>query len=152
MSEDRFKLIATVYVIFIKNNKILLYKRVNTNWQDGKYNFPGGHLEENETIFEAAVREAYEESGLKVDPKDLELVHVMHRLPVEGVSLETNRNIIDIFFKATKWSGEPKITEENKSDDMIWADLNDLPEDMVMFEKAALDEIKKGSKISVFSK
>lgn len=151
MSEERFRVHATVYILFIKDNKILLYRRANTGWQDGKYNFPGGHLEENETIFEAASREAFEESDLVISPEDLELVHVMHRYPVEGHSRETNRNIIDIFFRAENWSGEPKITEEDKSDDMIWADLDNLPENMVLFEKAALEEIKKRKIISVFS-
>ncbi len=152
MSEERFKVNATVYVLFIKDNKVLLYRRKNTGWQDDKFNFPGGHLEEHETIFEAAAREALEESGLTVTTDDLEFVHIMHRLPIEGVSQETNRNLIDVFFQAKSWTGEARITEEDKSSEMLWADLNNIPEDMVLFEKAALEEIKKGSKISVFSK
>lgn len=33
---------------------------------DGKWNFPGGHLEKKESVFEGACREALEETGYKV--------------------------------------------------------------------------------------
>ena len=43
--------------------KILLSKRKNTGYKDGEYELPGGHLEENETIQECAIRETIEETG-----------------------------------------------------------------------------------------
>lgn len=151
MSEDRFKVFATVYVIFIKENKILLYNRANTGWQDGKYNFPGGHLEENESLTQAAVREVKEESNLDVLEENLSLIHISHRRPIEGVSQETNRDVLDFFFITDKWSGEPIITKENKSDDMIWAPLDNLPENLVGFERNILEQISKNSIISEYT-
>ncbi len=32
----------------------------------GQWNFPAGHVEENELVTDAAIREAYEETGCKV--------------------------------------------------------------------------------------
>lgn len=111
MSEERFEVRCTVYAIVIKDNKILLYRRINTGWEDGKYNFPGGHLEANESVIDACIRETKEESGIDVTPSDLELAHVMHRYPKEG-SIETNKNVVDLFFKIKSWTGEASITEE----------------------------------------
>jgi|APSaa5957512622_1039677.scaffolds.fasta_scaffold36511_2 bis(5'-nucleosidyl)-tetraphosphatase len=51
-------------IIFIKEGENIFYliiKGKATNW----WSFPKGHLEENETIVQAAQREIYEETGLK---------------------------------------------------------------------------------------
>lgn len=52
---------ATVYIL--ENDKVLLiyHKKLN------KWLPPGGHIEENETPPEAAVREAFEETGLHIE-------------------------------------------------------------------------------------
>ena len=47
--------------IIINNNKVLVVKQVN-----GDYGFPKGHIEAGETEVECAVRETFEEVGLKV--------------------------------------------------------------------------------------
>lgn len=132
MNEDRFKIRSAVYVMFIKDGKILLYRRKNTGWQDGKFGIPGGHLEEKETLKQAAVREAKEETGLKIKEEDLELIEIGHRQFIPGKSVEATHDYLDIIFKAKKWDGNPEITEENKSDKLQWADLDKLPENMIM--------------------
>jgi 8-oxo-dGTP pyrophosphatase MutT (NUDIX family) len=43
--------------VFIKDNKILLIKRIKTGW----YELPGGKIDENETTEQAAIREIKEE-------------------------------------------------------------------------------------------
>lgn len=139
---DRFKLRCAIYVLFTKDNKILLFRRINTGWHDGLYGIPGGHLEDGETVLEGACREALEETGLSVNPKDLELVHTVHR--------KSNYDYIDIFFRVTKWDGEPRLTEENKSDKILWADINSLPENTSDYMKKAIDNIRKGILFSQF--
>jgi len=54
-----------VGVIVIKNKSILLGKRKGSH---GAYtwNFPGGHLEYSESIFECAKREVKEEVGIEI--------------------------------------------------------------------------------------
>lgn len=51
---------ATVYVL--KDDKVLLHR----HRKQGKYLPPGGHIEENETPVEAAIREVKEESGIDI--------------------------------------------------------------------------------------
>src|SRR5262249_3309655 len=77
---ERFKQIAEAHVIFIRDGETLLLRRFQTGWQDGHYSVVAGHVEAQETIAEAAIREAREEAGVVIDPDDLELVHVVHRL------------------------------------------------------------------------
>jgi ADP-ribose pyrophosphatase YjhB (NUDIX family) len=53
MKKERFKLIAAVYLVLIKNNKILLLRRHNTGYFDGYYSLPAGHVEKEETLIKA---------------------------------------------------------------------------------------------------
>jgi len=58
-------------IICVRNTgteEILLIKRGNEPFK-GQYALPGGFLDEKETIEEAAIREAREETGLTVSPQ-----------------------------------------------------------------------------------
>lgn len=46
------------------NKRVLLIKKNRPEWQVGKYNGVGGKVEDNETPYEAMVRECEEECGL----------------------------------------------------------------------------------------
>lgn len=53
---------ASVFIINPENKKLLLVKHKKFN----KWVQPGGHIEDDETPEEAALREVYEETGLKI--------------------------------------------------------------------------------------
>lgn len=59
-----------VDVIIEKNNKIILIDRVIEPFK-GKLDLVGGHVEYGETVEDAAVREAKEETGLTIKLKDI---------------------------------------------------------------------------------
>ena len=62
-----------------KCTEIMLQKRCNTGYMDGKYDMAcSGHLEKGESISMALVREAKEEIGIDIFEKDLKLVLVLH--------------------------------------------------------------------------
>lgn len=133
MSKERFTLRAAVYLMLIKDNKILLARRFNTGWQDGKYSLIAGHLDGHETVKDAMIREAKEEGGVDLKSEALQIVHTMHR--------ESNDNLeyIDFFLIANKWEGEPKVAEPDKCDEIRWFPLDNLPETLLPYVKKAIE-------------
>ena len=80
--KERFQNGIVADLLMVKNEdgkkKILLSKRKNTGYKDGEYELPGGHLKENEDLYEAMIREAKEELGISLNRQDLKIVHIMH--------------------------------------------------------------------------
>lgn len=132
MAKERFKIIPAVYLVLMKENKILLSRRHNTGYFDNYYSFPAGHLDGNETFKQAMVREAKEETGIVLNPSDLELIHTLNR------KIPDNERV-DFFFTSKKWQGEPKIMESEKCDDLSWFELNNLPDNIIPYIKQVID-------------
>jgi 8-oxo-dGTP diphosphatase len=59
-----------VGAIIINDNRVVLIKRAKPPLA-GEWSIPGGMLEIGETVREAAIREAKEETGLEVEPGEL---------------------------------------------------------------------------------
>lgn len=128
---ERFKLIVSIYLILIKNNKILLLRRCNTGYEDGNYGLPAGHLEDNESITDGLVREIKEEIGVTLNPKKASLVHVMHR---------REKDIrIDLFFTTDGVQEIPKNAGPEKCDDFRWFPLNRLPKNTIPYIRKAIN-------------
>ncbi len=140
--KDKFKLIASVYLLFRRGDGILLLRRANTGYEDGNYGLVAGHLEQGESLREAAVREAKEESGVDIDVDDLIFKTTMHRRQ------EDER--VDYFFEVTKWSGEIVNTEPDKCDDLSWFSINDLPENIIPYIRQAIECARDGVTYSEF--
>ena len=125
MSEKHKARLAS-FVIFEHDGKILLARRFNTGYSDGFYQMPSGHVEEHEYPSEAAIREMKEEVGVDIEPKDLIPIHISHRINTNSAG-----DYVDFFFKTSKWSGEIRIAEPDKCDELIWVAMDDLPENTV---------------------
>jgi len=67
---DDFMVVATIDIIIEKANKIVLVRRLKKPFKE-KLALPGGHVEHNELVEHAAVREAKEETGLNVKLIDI---------------------------------------------------------------------------------
>ena len=57
---------VAVGIIFDTNKNILVAKRDMQKFQGGRWEFPGGKVENNETVFQALQRELKEEIGIDV--------------------------------------------------------------------------------------
>ncbi len=55
-------------VVILRDNKVLMVREAKEECK-GKWAFPAGHIEKNETVFEGAKRELFEETGCKADLK-----------------------------------------------------------------------------------
>ena len=65
MSKQRFKLAVTVQLLLEKDGKLLLHLRQNSSFANGYYGLVSGHIDGNETVRQAMIREAREEAGIK---------------------------------------------------------------------------------------
>ncbi|MDD2913511.1 MAG: NUDIX domain-containing protein [Candidatus Paceibacterota bacterium] len=130
--KERFKLIPEVYLIFVRNNKILLSRRFQTGYEDGNYSMIAGHADGNETMREALAREAEEEGGIKIDPAELRHVLTMHRYCKD-------HERIGFYFTVDKFNGEIKNKEPNKCDDLSWFPLSRIPKNTIPYIRFAID-------------
>lgn len=140
------KVNLSVHLLLLNKDNILMLRRYNTGYEDGNYSLVAGHVEKNETVTEAIIRESYEEGGIKIVEEDLEIVHVIHRKK-EGLG----GDYIDYFFKCTKWSGDIINKEPNKCDDLRWFNTNSLPANTIPYIKHGIKEFLNNSYFSEFN-
>ena len=140
----RHTLVAAVHLVLRREDKVLLLRRYRTGWEDGKYSVVAGHLDGDESVVAAMVREAREEAGLTLDARSLRFVHVMHRKRPDG------QEAVDFFFSCSEWEGYPQNMEPHKCDDLSWFSESALPGNMVPYVRHALHSIREGHTLSVF--
>ena len=80
--------------------------------------FPGGHVEDGESITASAVREVREETGLSV--KNLRLSGVMH-----WFTPETGARYLVFLYRTTDFSGE--LLSATRDGEVFWVKKDDLP-------------------------
>ena len=139
-----FTLPAYVGIILQENNNLLLVQRHNTDWMSGFWNFPGGLLEEDETLTTAAARETFEEVGVIVKPSDFALTHVLHVRKND----KNTKDIIGLYFVAHSWQGTPINKEPHRHSAIEWFDINELPANITEHALLAIESIKTGNKYS----
>ena len=130
--KEMFK--SAVHMLIMDNGKVLLQKRKGSKLWPGYYALPAGHIDEGENQYDALVREAKEELDVEIDPKDIEKSYVVLRrnfFEIDGKKLEP---YIDYYFEISKYQSTPRIAELDKCDELIWADINNLPEPFVNYE------------------
>lgn len=136
--KQRYETKVAVFLVLTRmmdgKKQVLLQKRCNTGYMDGKYDMAcSGHLEAGETLAMAVVREAKEEIDIEINPQDLELVSIIH---------PHQENYINIFFTTQKYQGTPKIMEKDKCDDLSWFQIDNLPDNTIERIKNVLKNIQ----------
>lgn len=84
------KTIHVAAAVIIKDSKILCVQRNENkyNYISKKWEFPGGKIEEDETIDETIVREIFEELNLKIQVNKF-LLQVNHSYPDFNIVMDT---------------------------------------------------------------
>lgn len=90
-------------------------------------------------MVEAVIREALEETGVRIETEDVTAAVTVHHHPPTG-----SRSRLGVFFEVRRWSGRPRIMEPDRCDGMDWYPLDALPAPMVAYCRAGLDAYRAG--------
>jgi 8-oxo-dGTP diphosphatase len=111
-----------VQCFVVSDSHILLGHRAS-GFGAGTWGLPGGHLEQGETIAEAAARELEEETGL-----------VARKMKVAAIGdpIKENNYHLQIGMLVEVWEGELSITDPGEIDELCFFPLNDLPSELLI--------------------
>ena len=121
-------------------NKVVLQYRSPERYKKWSgYAFPGGHIEEGESLAESVIREIYEETGLTItNPK---LVAVKDWPQDEG-----GRYIV-FCYKATEFTGQLRSSEEGE---VSWVEKDQLDQLDLSYDMLPLLEVMEDPDLSEY--
>lgn len=143
MTLKRLRMPVAVHLLLVRGDEVLLLRRYNTGYEDGNFSVPAGHLDGNETVIEAMIREAQEEIGVRLSPSNVRVVQVMHRL-------KSDEERIDYFLAAEQWSGEVSNCEPEKCDLLEWFPVDELPSNTIPYVVYGIRYWQEGVAFSTF--
>lgn len=117
------KTLLEATLVFLIRGKQLLLARKTRHIGAGKWNGYGGGIEHGETLTQCAVRECWDESGLEIEPEDLEKVAevTFHNTKGNGEKFSC---LVHVYL-ARKWVGEPSKSGEMATP--TWFSFSELP-------------------------
>ncbi|MBR3611473.1 MAG: 8-oxo-dGTP diphosphatase [Oscillospiraceae bacterium] len=111
---DRTQRTEIVNMCMVKNGGLVLVQdKIHEEW--GGITFPGGHVEKNESLSDAVIREIFEETGLMIENPVLCGTK-------DWVNEDGSRYLV-LFYKTEKFSGELKSSKEGK---VFWLSLEEM--------------------------
>jgi 8-oxo-dGTP diphosphatase len=127
---------------------VLLQDRTDKHWPGMV--FPGGHVEPGESFVQSVIREVWEETGIRVEDPKL--------CGIKQFPTENDERYVVLFFKATKFSGELKSSDEGEA---LWVPRSELlkqklvhgfEEMLTVFESDEISEVfwNKGEEDCLF--
>ena len=112
-------------VMILREEKILLGRRHQDPEKasillhgEGTWTMPGGKLHFQEKLKKGAIREVFEETGIKV--KNFKIISVSN-------DIVSDAHFVTIGFLAEEFEGEAKVMEPEEITEWKWFDLNNLP-------------------------
>ena len=100
-----------------EEGRVLLAQRPLHKHMGGKWEFPGGKIDEGESPEQALARECEEELGIQIDQSSLAPITFASH-PYDGF------NLLLPLYACTRWSGEPRAMEGQEG--LVWAETDDI--------------------------
>jgi len=111
-------------VLVKRDGKILLQKRIGAHGTN-TWSPPGGHMEYGETPEQTAIRETKEEVNVEINnPRVVGVTNDIHHAE--------SKHYITIFVEADYAGGEPKLNEPDRTADVKWFSLDELPQELFL--------------------
>ena len=123
----------------LENGKVVLQYRSpeKNNWSG--YAFPGGHIEEGESLVESVIREIKEETGLTISNPQL--------AAVKNWQLEDGTRYIVFCYKATEFTGQLRSSEEGE---VSWVEKDQLEKLDLSYDMLPLLEVMEDADLSEY--
>lgn len=116
-----------VGIMILNENKVLLGKRHGDPEKadselhgESSWTMPGGKLHFGETLKNAACREVFEETGIKIDSESLKIISVTDDIIEDA-------HFVTIGFLCEQEVEESKVMEPDEITEWEWFDLDHLP-------------------------
>ena len=127
-------------VMILKENKVLLGKRhgdpkkADSELHDeGTWTMSGGKLYFKEELEDAAFREVFEETGIKINKEKLKIISITNDIVKDA-------HFITIGFLCKDFDGEPKVMEPDEITEWKWFELDKLPSPIFFPSRKILDK------------
>lgn len=136
-------MLHTAVMLLKKDGKVLLGLK-KRGFGMGKLTSVGGKQEKDESIDETAIRETFEEIGVKVTEMEHMADIVFDNLHYKG---KPERDMMHVFV-ATKWQGEPQESDEIKPE---WVKISEMPYRRMWGDNEHwLPEVLRGNKVEAW--
>lgn len=120
------------------DNRILVEEKKGTKYEGGLV-FPGGHVEQGESLTQSVIREMKEETGLDiVNPQPCGF---------KDWILDDGTRYLVLLYKTNQFFGELKSSDEGR---VFWLDRKDIPNANLIWNMRELLEIFEGNNYSEF--
>jgi 8-oxo-dGTP diphosphatase len=116
--------VPSVDIILQKGSEILLVKRKNEPFKD-HLALPGGFVNEGESVENAAIREAVEETSLEIEPIDILGVYSYPKR-------DPRKHVLTVVFVGTILNGIPNPRDD--SSEIEWVQLDDIQKKNLAFD------------------
>ena len=135
----------TTKAIIIKDNKLLLIRHVHPEKNHEWWAFPGGAVENDETIFQCVEREVWEETGLKIKAGEVKFFR-------QFIDRLDNQNNLEIFVTTNVLDGIGTIeniygkgNDEHYIKELKYFSIEEL-KDVLMLPKIPVEKLFSDNK------
>ncbi|MBX3061722.1 MAG: NUDIX domain-containing protein [Anaerolineae bacterium] len=113
-----------VAVLIQRKGKLLLHRRKGMHGK-GTWSVAGGHLEYGETPEDCAIREVWEEMGIRIG--EVSFVGITN-----DVFTDTGLHYITIWMRAALIEGDPVVAAPEEVEEIGWFSLGGLPQPLFL--------------------